>query len=69
MSFLLKVCLSKGGLTRRIKTKHRLETAEPNTEISEMLDPAIFYELLQNSLKQLAQDEWFPEELSFATLE
>lgn len=34
-----------------------------------MLNPAIFYELLQNSLKQLAQDEWFPEELSFATLE
>ena len=34
-----------------------------------MLNPAIFYELLQNSLKQLAQDKWYPEELSFATLE
>ena len=69
MSFLLKVYLSNSGLTRRIKTKHRLETAEPNTKISEMLNPAIFYELLQNSLKQLAQDKWYPEELSFATLE
>lgn len=69
MSFLLKVCLSNSGLTRRIKTKHRLETAEPNTKISEMLNPAIFYELLRNSFKQLAQDKWCPEELGFATLE
>ena len=51
-SFCAKVYLSKGGLTRHISTKHRLETAEPNTKVSKMLHPDIFYDIIQKSLKK-----------------
>ena len=62
-SFCPKICLSKGGLTRHINTKHHLETAEPNTKVSKMLHPDIFYDIIQKSLKRLAQDECYPEEI------
>ena len=62
-SFCAKVCLSKGGLIRHISTKHHLETAEPNTKVSKMLHPDIFYDINQKSLKTLAQDECYPEEI------
>ena len=63
--------LSKVGLTRHINTKHYLETAEPNTKVSKMLRPDVFYEILQKSLKKLTQDECYPEEIcsQFTTLE
>ena len=62
-SFCAKVCLSKGGLTRHISTKHHLETAEPSTKVSKMLHPDIFHDISQKSLKRLAQDECYPEEI------
>ena len=62
-SFCAKVCLSKGGLTRHISTKHYLETVEPNTKVRKLLHPGIFYDIIQNSVKKLAQDECYPEEI------
>ena len=62
-SFCAKVCLSEGGLTRHNSTKHHLETAEPNTKVSKMLRPYIFYDIIQKSLKKLAQHEYYPEEI------
>ena len=62
-SFCAKVCLSKRGLTRHISTKHHLETVEPNTKVSKILHPGIFYDIIQKSLKKLAQDEYYPEEI------
>ena len=62
-SFCAKVCLSKGGLTRHISTKHHLETAEPNTKVSKMLHPYIFHDIIQKTLKKFAQDECYPEEI------
>ena len=63
-SFCAKVCLSKGGLTtRHISTKHHLETAERNTKVSKMLHPDIFNDIIQKSLKKIAQDECYPEEI------
>ena len=62
-SFCSKVCLSKGRLTRHISTKHLLETAEPNTKVSKMLNPDIFYDIIQKSHKKLVQDECYPEEI------
>ena len=62
-SFCAKVRLSKGGLTRHISTKHHLETVEPNTKVRKILHPDIFYDIIQKSLKKLAQDECYPEEI------
>ena len=62
-SFCAKVCLSKGGLTRHISTKHYLETVEPNTKVRKMLYPDIFYDIIQNSVKKLVQDKCYPEEI------
>ena len=62
-SFRARVCLSKGGLTRHISTKHHLETAESNTKVSKMLHPDIFCDIIQKSLKTLAQDKCYPEEI------
>ena len=62
-SFCAKICLSKGGLTRHISTKHDLETAEPNKKVGKMLHPDIFHDIIQKSLKKLAQDECYPEEI------
>ena len=50
-SFSAKVCLSKGGHTRHISTKHHSETAKPNTKVRKMLQPDIFYDNIQKSLK------------------
>ena len=58
-----KVCLAKGGVTRHISTKHHLETAEPSAKVSKMLHPYIFYDIIQKSLKKLAQDECYLEEI------
>ena len=60
-SFCAKVCL--GGLTRHTSTKHYLETVEPNTKVKKMLHPDIFYDIIQNSVKKLAQDKCYPEEI------
>ena len=62
-SFCAQVCLSKGGLTRHISTKHYLETVEPNAKVRKMLYPDIFYDIIQNSVKKLVQDECYPEEI------
>ena len=62
-SFCAKVCLLKGGLTKHINTKHYLGTAEPNTKVSKMLHPGIFYQILQKSIKKLAQDVCYPDEI------
>ena len=62
-SFCAKVCLSKGGLTRHISTKRYLETVEPDTKVRKMLHQDIFYDIIQKSLKMLAQDECYPEEI------
>ena len=62
-SFCAKVCYSKGGLTRHISPKHHLETVEPNTKVRRMLHPDIFYDIIQKSLKKLAQGECYPEEI------
>ena len=62
-SFFAKFCLSKGGLTRHISSKHYLETVETNTKVRKMLHPDIFYDIIQKSLKKLAQDECYPEEI------
>ena len=62
-SFCAKVCLSKGGITRHTSTKYHLETAEPNTKVRKMLHPEIFHDIIQKSLKKLAQDEYYPEEI------
>ena len=59
--FRQKVYLSKGGFTKHISTKHYLETAEPNTKVSKMLHPDIFYDIIQKILKNLAQDECYPK--------
>ena len=48
-----------------INTKHILERAEPNTKVSKMLHPDIFYEIFQRSLKKLAQDGCYPEEICY----
>ena len=61
-SFCAKVCLSKGGLTRHISTKYYLETVESNAKLGKMLHPDIFYDI-QKSLKKLARDECYPEEI------
>ena len=45
-SFCAKVCLSKGGLTRDISTKHYLETVEINTKVRKMLHPDIFCDII-----------------------
>ena len=58
-----KVCLSKGGLIRHISIKHYLETVETNTKVRKMLHPDIFYDIIQKSLKNLAQDECYAEEI------
>ena len=62
-SFCAKVYLSKGGVTRNISTKHYLETVEPNTKVRKMLHPDFFYDIIQKSLKKVAQDEYYPEEI------
>ena len=56
-------CFSKDGLTRHISTKHYLETVEANTKVRKMLHPGIFYDIIQKSLKKLAQHECYPEEI------
>ena len=55
--------LSKGGLYRHISTKNYLETVESNTKVRKMLHLDILYDIIQNSLKKLAQDESYPEEI------
>ena len=62
-SFCTKICFSKGGLTRHISTKHHIETTEPNTKLSKMLHPKIFHYIIQKTLKKLAQDECYPQEI------
>ena len=62
-SFCAKFCLSKGGLTRHISSKHYLETVETNAKVRKMLLPDIFYDIIQKSFKKLAQDECYPEEI------
>ena len=43
--------------------KHYLETVETNTKVRKMLPPDIFHDIIQKSLKKLAQDECYPEEI------
>ena len=61
--FCAKVCFSKARFTRHISTKQHLETAEPNTKVSEMLHPNIFFDILQKSLKKVGHNECYPEEI------
>ena len=49
--------------TTHISTKHNLKTVEPNTKVSKVLHPDIFYEIRQMNLKKLAQYECYPDEI------
>ena len=55
-SFCAKVYLSKSRFDRYTNTKYHLETAEPNINIDITLHLDIFYQILQKSLKKLAQE-------------
>ena len=61
--FFLRQGMPFKRLTRHISTKHQLETAQPNTKVRKILHPGIIYDIIQKSLKMLAQDECYPEEI------
>ena len=63
MFFLHQSLPFKRWTHQTISTKHYLETVEPNTKVRKMLHPDIFYDIIQKSLKKLAQDECYPEEI------
>ena len=51
-------CFSVSDYFERLALKG-LKTAKANAKISQMLQPGIFYEILQKNLQKLAQDECY----------
>ena len=63
MLFLRQTLPIRSGLTRHISTKHHLIILEPNKKVKKILRPTIYYENFKDSIKELAQDECYLDEI------